>query len=295
VENQKNGVLAGVTGGCIVAAVPSTRNASRRAALGLRFLGEIEVLRGAQHLALPPSKKTRALLAYLVVTGRPQRRDRLCQMFWDVADDPRAALRWSLSKLRPLVDEPARPRIVATTDTVAFDAADAIVDVSAVRTRFGDGSGVTTAQLQALAAEFRGEFLEGLELPDFVEFRMWCLAQREEARMLHARIVRLLVERLWAQPEDALPYARTLVQVDPLNESALAQLVRLLGASGRRREAEQQYEAGVRLLAELGAELSGELRRAREDVRGGGGAAEAACPNGSPATAPASTAARPRR
>ncbi len=121
----EKGVFASVDGRCIVDAVPSSRSASRRAALGLRFLGEIEVLRGAQRLALPPSKKTRALLAYLVVTGRPQRRDRLCTMFWDVADDPRAALRWSLSKLRPLVDEPARPRIVAMTDTVAFDAADA--------------------------------------------------------------------------------------------------------------------------------------------------------------------------
>ncbi|RWQ40748.1 MAG: hypothetical protein EOS20_01490 [Mesorhizobium sp.] len=38
-----------------------------------------------EHLAqmvasLPPSKKTRALLAYLVATNRRQRRDHLCQM-----------------------------------------------------------------------------------------------------------------------------------------------------------------------------------------------------------------------
>ena len=72
----------------------------------------------SRRLALPQSKKTRALLAYLVVTQRPQRRDRLCGMLWDVADDPRAALRWSLSKLRPLVDEPGAPRLVTSGATV---------------------------------------------------------------------------------------------------------------------------------------------------------------------------------
>src|SRR6516225_6698241 len=79
--------------------------------LVLRLLGEIEVEEDGTALALPPSKKTRALLAYLAVVRRPQRRDRLCAMFWEIPDDPRGALRWSLSKLRALLDRPgARQR-----------------------------------------------------------------------------------------------------------------------------------------------------------------------------------------
>jgi DNA-binding SARP family transcriptional activator len=51
---------------------------------------------------MPPSKKTRALLAFLAVTPRPQRRERLCEIFWDLPDDPKGALRWSLSKIGPV-------------------------------------------------------------------------------------------------------------------------------------------------------------------------------------------------
>src|SRR5574337_50284 len=135
-------------------------------ALCLRVLGELELWRGTQRLELPPSKKTRALLAYLAVTQRPQRRDRLCSMFWDVTDDPRAALRWSLSKLRALVDEGGMQRIVADGSGVGFDAAGTRIDLFAVRERLAAPAGeLATEQLMGLAGEFRGEFLEGLELP----------------------------------------------------------------------------------------------------------------------------------
>jgi len=67
------------------------------APLEIRLIGEIAVRRDGVALALPASKKTRALLGYLAVTGRPQRRDRLCSLLWDGPDDPRAALRWSLT------------------------------------------------------------------------------------------------------------------------------------------------------------------------------------------------------
>ncbi|HSQ00550.1 MAG TPA: AAA family ATPase, partial [Candidatus Dormibacteraeota bacterium] len=218
--------------------------------LQVRLLGEIEVVRGERRLPLPQSKKTRALLAYLVVTQRPQRRDRLCGMLWDVADDPRAALRWSLSKLRPLVDEPGAPRLVTDGSTVAFAAAGARVDLFALRDQLhaDGGASLDTQQLTALAAEFRGPLLEGLELPDFLEFQSWCIAAREEARALHARLLSTLVERLEAEPNAALPYARSLAQVDPFNEAAHATLARLLAACGRRGEAEQHVQAARRLL-----------------------------------------------
>src|SRR5437667_915925 len=86
--------------------------------LELRVLGELEVIRDGAPVALPPSRKTRALLAYLALTRRPHRRERLCEIFWDVPDDPRGALRWSLSKIRPFVDDPAYPRLVAERQTV---------------------------------------------------------------------------------------------------------------------------------------------------------------------------------
>src|SRR5882672_4431815 len=84
-------------------------------------VGKLAVLRDRTRMLLPPSKKTRALLAYLAVTARPHSRDRLCALLWAVPDDPRAALRWSLSRLRPLIDEPDCRRIIADRENAGLD------------------------------------------------------------------------------------------------------------------------------------------------------------------------------
>ena len=242
--------------------------ASGVAALEMRFLGEIELLRGAERLELPPSKKTRGLLAYLALSGRSHRRERLCSLLWDVADDPRGALRWSLSRLRALVDEPGRVRLRSAGDSVAFEAQGARIDVLALRQRCAAGlERLSPAELAELASEFRGELLEGLDLGDFLDFQAWCVAEREEARKLHAKVLRALVARLESDPEAALPHARALAAVDPLDETARAGLVRLLGATGRAREAEQQYAAARRQQQELGGELSAALEAAWRSAR----------------------------
>jgi DNA-binding SARP family transcriptional activator len=228
----------------------------------------MEVLRDGRRLELPPSKKTRGLLAYLALSGRPHRRDRLCGLLWDVADDPRGALRWSLSRLRACVDEPDRPRILSPRDSVAFEAKGAWIDILALKERCAAGlDGAPLGELAALASQFRGELLEGLDLGDFLDFQAWCVAEREDARKLHATLRRALVERLAGDPEAALPHARALAAVDPLDEAARSGLVRVLAATGRRREAEQQYEAANRLLKELGRPGSGELEAAWRGTR----------------------------
>jgi DNA-binding SARP family transcriptional activator/predicted ATPase len=250
-----------------------------QAPLTLRFLGEIEIRRGRRAVPLPQSKKTRALLAYLVLSGRAHRRERLCNLLWDVTDDPRGALRWSLSKLRALVDEPGRARIVADRDTVVFDAGGVAVDLFTVRDEIAAGiEGVSSERLAALASEFRGELLEGLELGGFLEFQAWCVAAREEARQLQTTVLRALIHRLENRPAEALPHARALVQADPLDEEARAVLVGLLHATGHPREAEEQYRSGKRVLEELGAPLGGALEQARRAARVSAAAAPPAPP-----------------
>src|SRR3954452_690185 len=98
-----------------------TRAMKAKDLLRVCVLGKLAVLRDNTPMPLPPSKKTRALLAYLAVTARTHSRNRLCAMFWNIPDDPRAALRWSLSRLRPLVDAPGCQRIVADRETVGLD------------------------------------------------------------------------------------------------------------------------------------------------------------------------------
>ena len=81
--------------------------------LNISVLGELQVTREGANVSLPQSRKTRALLAYLAVVGRPQRRDHLCKVFWDVPDDPRASLRWSLYKLRQIANTFGSQRTVS--------------------------------------------------------------------------------------------------------------------------------------------------------------------------------------
>ncbi len=228
------------------------------------------MIRDGEPARLPQSKKTRGLLAYLAITGRSHRRDRLCSLLWDVADDPRGALRWSLSKIRPLVDSDAKRRLIADRATVQLQLDDSSLDWLSVRKELAKGTdAISSERLAEIAGAFRGELLEGLDLLDFDEFTAWCAAEREHARKLHATILQALVTRLADTPEKALPHARELVRIDPLDEEARAELIRLLSRAGRPNEAKAQYESASRMLQELGAQPVGPLVTAWRQVESG--------------------------
>jgi TolB-like protein/Tfp pilus assembly protein PilF len=176
----------------------------------------MKIVRDGEPLALPKSRKTLALLAYLAATGRRYRRERLCSLLWELPDDPRAALRWSLSKVRAMVDDPEHKRIVADRDSVALEQDETYIDILTVREACAMGvDDLPTARLQELAEAWRGEFLEGLELSDCRDFTAWCVAERDDSRALQTKILRALVERFAGEPEAALPYARALASVAP--------------------------------------------------------------------------------
>ncbi|MGL6212407.1 hypothetical protein [Billgrantia desiderata] len=231
--------------------------------LTLNLLGDLEVIRDGQVLSLPPSRKTRALLAYLARHSRPLSREHLCDLLWELPDDPRGSLRWSLSKLRRLVDTPGRPRLRADRLAVSLDTSDIDIDVAGLHALCNGG--LAEADIEALehtANRYRGPFLEGLELDRFHDFHGWCLAEREAAIRAQTTLLTTLVERLADSPQHALPHAHAWVRLAPFNETARAQLVRLLLALHRPREAEQQLQLGVRLIREAGLPLNGQLLRA---------------------------------
>ncbi len=224
------------------------------AALQVQVLGPLVIRRNGEPVRLPQSKKTRGLLAYLAITGRSHRRERLCSLLWDVADDPRGALRWSLSKIRPIVDSEAGRCLLADRDNVELRLEPESLDWRWVRAELAMGiDAISTERLQKLESVFEGELLEGLDLIDFDDFTAWCAAEREHARSAHSAVLRALVERLASTPSEALPFARELARIDPLDEATRAGLIQLLGLAGRRNEAKSQYESASRLLNELGA------------------------------------------
>jgi predicted ATPase/DNA-binding SARP family transcriptional activator len=236
--------------------------------LKLRLLGELEVWRGEELLQLPPSRKTRALLAYLVCTGKPQRRERLCSVFWDIPDDPRGALRWSMSRLRAIVDDEDHTRLVANREVAGFEADCAEVDYWRLRKIVADGiENLPADSLGEAAGLFSGEFLEGLDLPNQHDFQAWCVAEREELRRIQIAIFDRLIELNASDPEVALQWSRQLVQVDPFNEEARAALLSRLFSSGRRQEAESHFETARRLYRELGLESQQRLERVWHDIQ----------------------------
>jgi DNA-binding SARP family transcriptional activator len=227
------------------------------------LLGSLEVRRGGNSEALPASKRTRALLGYLVATGKPHTRRHLCDLLWDGPDDPRGALRWSLAKLRPVVNADGIARLRADRDHAAFDADGSFVDIVRAADLLAPGiAEVGVEALEEAALLLEGEFLDGLDLPDCYRFYNWCMAERERLGQLRRRTLEALVGRLDGDPARALGHARTLVAADPLSEAAHARFVGLLVKLGRVRDADAHYEYARELLRrELAAPLWGELRR----------------------------------
>lgn len=134
--------------------------------LAVRLLGPPEVER-AGHLPRPCGSKTWALLAYLLLAERPPSRTRLAQLCFPEADDPRAALRWSLAELRRLLGDDAD----VGGDPVRLQLpADSIVDVHRVVDR-APGAGAV--------ARLDGELLEGFSFPTSAPLELWLDCERQ--------------------------------------------------------------------------------------------------------------------
>src|SRR5262245_22290989 len=213
------------------------------------MLGELEVRRDGEPVGLPASKKTRALLAYLALTSRPQRRDRLCEVLWDLPDDPRGALRWSLNKLRPLVNDDACERLVADRERVALQVADIEIDARTVEARLERAE--SFAELTALAKRLAEPLLEGLDLPNQPLFQRWLEAERREVGRWRARVLERLAQHSDLTANQALQWSRDWLEADPFEPRAGAELLAKLQQTGRAAEAET-----------LSRELTGRFRNA---------------------------------
>jgi pimeloyl-ACP methyl ester carboxylesterase/DNA-binding SARP family transcriptional activator/class 3 adenylate cyclase len=200
-------------------------------ALEVHVLGEFAVLRAGKDVGLPPSRKTRALLAYLAVVGRPQRREHLCGMFWDTPDDPRGALRWSLSKIRQVVNGEGREALVTDRNTVALRNQSIALDLRRI-TAMPDPPSLAVSELEHAVRLFKGGFLDDLSLPRCPEFEAWRTSHINDVDLIKARILRTLVERLAAEPSRALPYAHALQAMQP-GDAALAAAVGALAERAR--------------------------------------------------------------
>ncbi|MGX5850123.1 transcriptional regulator [Mesorhizobium sp. PL10] len=221
---------------------------SIRQGLSVRLFGAPAIARDGVPVVLPASRKLRALLAYLVLAPHPVGRGKLCELLWDVPNDPRGELRWCLSKLRAAFDEPGRRTIETADDTIALDLDGISVDVLDVAA--GTAAGIETLdpeRLQALSKLFVGDFLEGLEIDRSPLFNSWLTAQRRRFGSCHAAILEHLVKTLPADSEDVSSHLEKWLELTPFDSCAHIALLARLARRGQFGACEDHLVAAAQL------------------------------------------------
>jgi DNA-binding SARP family transcriptional activator len=224
------------------------------AQLTIRLLGPPSLERDEAPGPPPKGKKVWALLAYLIRAEAPVSRERLASLLFAEADDPLGTLRWNLAELRRMLGikdilrgEPIELRLPADTQ----------VDFERV---------IHGTWRQAMSVPTIGDpFLEGLSFPTCPAFETWLLTERRHLANASASVMReAALGRIAAgTPTDAVKLARKLVEVDPLDESYQALLIRSLAASGDPGGAKAQLAAcRALLMKELGVEPGPDVRNA---------------------------------
>ena len=211
--------------------------------LQLGMLGVLTVAHDGRPLELPASRKVRALLAYLAMTPRPTPRQRLCELLWDNTADPRAELRWHLSKLRAVV---GAARIRQDEDCVRLDLADCVVDAREVQRQVQSGvAALSASRLRELQGFFRGEFLEGLELDHCPAFTAWLVGQRRSFRDWRLA----LLEQLAHSSEESLGHIEKWLEVAPFDLRAHERLFHTLAQRGRHRDVDEHLAVATKLFS----------------------------------------------
>jgi DNA-binding SARP family transcriptional activator len=248
--------------------------------LSLRLLGPLEILRNGVPVTLPASRKLRALLAYLALAPHAVGRSRLCELLWDVPNDPRGELRWCLSKLRAALDTPDRHRVTTQGDTVALDLEGCFVDALEISRAAAQGIGTLDVErLRALAGLFAGDLLDGLELERSPLFDSWLIAQRRRFHACHAAVLEHLVASLPANGNEAIAHLDTWVELAPFDGRAHAALLASLARRGEIAAAEQHLASAERLFQSEDLDFA-PLRaawRVIRDQRSGTSRAQPAC------------------
>ena len=185
--------------------------------LRVRLLGELQAEVHGAPVAMPASRRARALLAWLALHPGEHARGAVAARFWpDVLDSSaRASLRSALWELRRALG--SDEALVAGRDRVALRCE---TDLAEFDARLAAG------RLEAAADLHHGALLADLE-------EDWVLEARDEhAERLGSALARLAAAA--ATPAEAVGWARRRLALDPLDEDAARDLMRRLADAGDR-------------------------------------------------------------
>jgi pimeloyl-ACP methyl ester carboxylesterase len=198
--------------------------------ISIKMLGELKVYHNGEEVPLPKSKRTRALLAYLALTDRPHRRDRLCELFWVIPDDPKGALRWSLSKIRPIVNDLQLTRLVADRERVTLLTQDIALDVRNLLSELD--TELSSGRLEDIFKLLQDPLLEGCELPNQSSYQHWLESERNAMKAARNDISIKLALHPNLSPEKQLQWIKTALRQKPLNLKLAEKLLNQLDSIG---------------------------------------------------------------
>ena len=225
-----------------------------------------------------PTKKAKALLAYLALHGEPQPRTKLAHILWEDSDEPQAreSLRQTLFLLRKALSPAHADALMAQNDVVALQPVAIKVDVIEFERLVASGEPVLLDEAVQL---YRGDFLEGFDL-SASGFDAWLGMERQRLKeRALAALQKLLAHRLANNAiESAITVATRLLLLDPLREGVHRSLMELFCKQGRHAAALRQFRVCAETLKkELGVEpdvatvaLYREIRQQRHRLQTGG-------------------------
>ena len=266
----------------------------------LTLLGGFGARSGAGGAIVLPSRKARALLAYLGLrVGLACPREALTALLWgDVpGDQARHSLRQALLDLRRALPNGKLPILLVEGDSLVLNPRRVDVDVATFEQL---ARRQTRKALEQAAALYTGDLLAGLTLRESA-FEDWLRAERDRLRETALRTLRRLLEAATAAAdlEPGVQVAKRLLVIEPLDEPVHRALMQLYETLGRRAAALRQYHLCAEVLhRELGLAPESETRRLYERLTGGAAAAAragasrtiAACDECGRPTPPADTA-----
>lgn len=212
--------------------------------LTIHLLGRPHIERPIGEVYQFRSRKSWAVLTYLLLRERPPTRGELANLLFAEADDPLRALRWSLSEIRRALGGEGS---LEGNPVVLRLPADSAVDLEVLT----KGSWTEAVGFPGLGAEL----LDGWTTRVAPAFESWLLSQQRYVAAASEAILHEAALGSMAQGklDLALGYAVRVAVMSPLDENHQALLIRLYRLTGDDAAAEQQFEACSELFArELG-------------------------------------------
>ena len=223
----------------------------------ISVLGPLTISRNGATIPLPRSRKVRALLAYLALAPAPVSRSRLCDLLWDAPNDPRGELRWCLSKLRSVLDDDVRKRVITSESGVALDLSDCLVDAIEIdRIAKAGVESLAEDRLAALGDLFGGDLLDGIQLDASPELNGWIAAQRHRYRAMHVAVLAELATRAPAGSDESFRRLEAWLQGAPFDARAHEIMLDAFVKCGRVRDAEEHLAATIRAFENEGLDWS---------------------------------------